>query len=144
MTLREKLDTVPRALRCWFVVHGVVDWVFAVPLFLFPEALLRALGWTVVDPMAARGHARLCLDGAHRRATSRTAVRHDLRALQHRVDLLAVSSPDGWLTSKDLTPLSWAGGLTVADSRCARVVGARSGARRVPCGRPQRDHDGPL
>ena len=50
-------DPVPRALRCWFVVHGVVDWVFAAPLFLFPEALLRALGWTVIDPMAARGVA---------------------------------------------------------------------------------------
>ena len=50
-------DKVPRALRCWFVVHGVVDWLFAIPLFFFPEALLRALGWPVVDPMAARGVA---------------------------------------------------------------------------------------
>lgn len=50
-------DGVPRALRGWFVVHGVVDWMFAVPLFLFPEAFLRALGWAVVDPMAARGVA---------------------------------------------------------------------------------------
>ena len=50
-------DAVPDALRCWFVIHGVVDWVFAIPLFLFPEALLRAFGWTVVDPMAARGVA---------------------------------------------------------------------------------------
>jgi hypothetical protein len=39
------------------VVHGVVDWIFAVPLFLIPDAFLRALGWTVVDPMAARGMA---------------------------------------------------------------------------------------
>jgi len=52
-----KSDEVPRALRCWFVVHGVVDWMFAAPLFLFPDAFLRALGWTVVDPMAARGVA---------------------------------------------------------------------------------------
>ncbi len=52
-----KCGDVPRALRCWFVIHGVVDWIFAVPLFLFPEVFLRALGWTVVDPMAARGVA---------------------------------------------------------------------------------------
>lgn len=52
-----KRDEVPRALRRWFVVHGVVDWMFAVPLFLFPDVFLRALGWTVVDPMAARGVA---------------------------------------------------------------------------------------
>jgi hypothetical protein len=50
-------DEVPRALRCWFVVHGVVDWIVAVPLFLIPDAFLLALGWTVVDPMAARGVA---------------------------------------------------------------------------------------
>ena len=49
--------TVPRPLRRWFVIHGVVDWVFAVPLFVCPEAFLGALGWTVVDPMAARGVA---------------------------------------------------------------------------------------
>jgi len=54
-------DEVPPALRRWFVVHGVVDWMFAVPLFLFPEAFLRALGWTVVDPMAARGVASALL-----------------------------------------------------------------------------------
>lgn len=48
---------VPRALRRWFIVHGVVDWLFALPLFLFPEAFLRALGWPTVDPMAARGVA---------------------------------------------------------------------------------------
>ena len=52
-----KDDEVPRALRRWFVVHGVADWMFAVPLFLFPDDFLRALGWTVVDPMAARGVA---------------------------------------------------------------------------------------
>ena len=51
------MASVPRALRRWFVVHGVIDWVFAIPLFLFPDAFLRALGWVVVDPMAARGVA---------------------------------------------------------------------------------------
>ena len=50
-------DEVPRALRRWFVVHCVVDWVFALPLLVFPEAFLSALGWPVVDPMAARGVA---------------------------------------------------------------------------------------
>jgi hypothetical protein len=48
---------IPLALRRWFVVHGVVDWLFAVPLLVFPDAFLGALGWTMVDPMAARGVA---------------------------------------------------------------------------------------
>ena len=50
-------DEVPRGLKRWFVVHGVVDWMFAIPLFLFPDAFLRTLGWAVVDPMAAHGVA---------------------------------------------------------------------------------------
>ena len=50
-------DEIPQGLKRWFVVHGVVDWMFAIPLFLFPDAFLRALGWAVVDPMAARGVA---------------------------------------------------------------------------------------
>jgi hypothetical protein len=45
---------VPSALRTWFVVHFVADWVVAVPLFLAPVPLLRLLGWTEVDPMASR------------------------------------------------------------------------------------------
>jgi hypothetical protein len=49
--------TVPTALRRWFVIHGLLDWIFAVPLFVSPDAFLGMLGWAVVDPMAARGVA---------------------------------------------------------------------------------------
>jgi hypothetical protein len=48
---------VPKMLRRWFVIHGVVDWIFAVPLLVSPDTFLRMLGWTVIDPMAARGVA---------------------------------------------------------------------------------------
>ncbi len=45
---------VPLTLRRWFVAHFVVDLAFAVPLLAAPEAFLTALGWTQVDPVAAR------------------------------------------------------------------------------------------
>lgn len=45
---------VPPALRRWFVVHFWADIVFAIPLFLAPEATLGALGWPCVDPLATR------------------------------------------------------------------------------------------
>jgi hypothetical protein len=45
---------VPSSLRRWFVVHCVVDVLAAVPLFLAPRELLSLLGWTAIDPMAAR------------------------------------------------------------------------------------------
>ena len=46
--------TISPALRRWFVVHFVADLLFAIPLVLIPAATLRALGWTVVDPVTAR------------------------------------------------------------------------------------------
>ncbi len=45
---------VPPKLRFWFIVHFVADMLFAIPLILAPEMLLRPLGWTVVDPVVSR------------------------------------------------------------------------------------------
>ena len=50
-------ENVPKALRTWFVVHFVADWLVAVPLFAAPEDFLGLLGWPTVDPFAARGVA---------------------------------------------------------------------------------------
>ncbi len=41
-------------LRFWFVVHFVVDMLFAVPLFIAPVWLLGVFGWHVVDPLTSR------------------------------------------------------------------------------------------
>ena len=51
---RSATESVPPSLRRWFVVHFVADMLFAVPLVLLPASTLRALGWTAVDPVAAR------------------------------------------------------------------------------------------
>jgi hypothetical protein len=48
---------VPAALRRWFIFHFVADFLFAVPIFFAPEAFLGLLGWSTVDPFAARGVA---------------------------------------------------------------------------------------
>jgi hypothetical protein len=45
---------VPQSLQTWFVIHFVVDILFALPLLLFPRTLLMLLGWTTYDPMTAR------------------------------------------------------------------------------------------
>jgi hypothetical protein len=47
-------DMVPGSLRFWFVVHFVVDIVFALPLLLIPEWLMPLLGWRYVDPISSR------------------------------------------------------------------------------------------
>jgi hypothetical protein len=47
-------DSVPKALRAWFVIHFAADILFAVPLFLFPRRVLSLLGWFAPDPIATR------------------------------------------------------------------------------------------
>lgn len=46
--------SVPRGLRIWFLVHFVIDYLFAIPLFLFPVATLSLLGFVMIDPLATR------------------------------------------------------------------------------------------
>jgi threonine/homoserine/homoserine lactone efflux protein len=45
---------VPKGLRFWFVVHFVLDVIFAIPLLLFPKETLQFFGWTQIDPLATR------------------------------------------------------------------------------------------
>jgi hypothetical protein len=44
----------PKALSTWFVIHFIVDILFATPLMFFPEASLGFFGWNSVDPYTAR------------------------------------------------------------------------------------------
>jgi hypothetical protein len=52
--MRRVTPEVPTILRVFFMIHFVVDIVFAVPLFIIPVKFLTALGWTMVDPVTAR------------------------------------------------------------------------------------------
>ena len=45
---------VPAALRTWFVIHFILDVLFAIPLMLAPIFTLQLLGLQVVDPFTAR------------------------------------------------------------------------------------------
>lgn len=45
---------VPKSLRTWFVIHFLLDFLFAVPLILTPTPFLSFLGWTSIDPLATR------------------------------------------------------------------------------------------
>ena len=47
-------QTVPVALKRWFIIHFAVDVLFALPLFFFPVAFLTLLGWHSIDPFATR------------------------------------------------------------------------------------------
>jgi hypothetical protein len=41
-------------LKRFFVLHFLVDILFAVPLFFWPQTFLSFFDWQVIDPVAAR------------------------------------------------------------------------------------------
>ncbi len=45
---------IPIGLKRWFVLHAIVDIVFAFPLMFFPIFTLTLFGWEVVDLISAR------------------------------------------------------------------------------------------
>ncbi|MFN2235304.1 MAG: hypothetical protein ACK2U1_13840 [Anaerolineales bacterium] len=56
---------VPQSLRFWFVIHFVVDFIFAIPLMIAPVWLLTLFGFETADPFMARlvGAALLGIGG---------------------------------------------------------------------------------
>ncbi len=56
---------VPQSLRFWFVIHFVVDFIFAIPLLIAPVWLLTLFGFETADPFTARlvGAALLGIGG---------------------------------------------------------------------------------
>lgn len=77
-------EVVPGSLRRWFVFHGVVDALFAVPLFLAPGTTLSALGVPGGDPLLGRMvAAALVAIGGH----SLRMRRADVSAYRAMLDL---------------------------------------------------------
>lgn len=74
-------DTVPSALRMWFVFHFVADWLFAIPLFFFPEAFLGWLGWANPDPATSRVVAAALVGIGTRSLLERNSSRQTFRSL---------------------------------------------------------------
>ena len=103
-------ESVPAALRRWFVVHGVVDWLFAAPLLLVPEAFLGALGWRVVDPMAARGVAAALVGIGTQSLLSRDSGRAVYRAMLSLKILWSSTAAVGfaWTASSTGPAAGWA------------------------------------
>jgi hypothetical protein len=77
----ENISKTPRGLKTWFVVHFVVDMLFAIPLLLLPELILPWFGWETFDPVMPRlvGAALLGIGGES--LFSRNAAREAFKAL---------------------------------------------------------------
>lgn len=58
-------DKVPGSLKRWFILHFILDILFAIPLLLFPAAFLQMMGFEMVGTMTARlvGAALISIGG---------------------------------------------------------------------------------
>lgn len=54
MPVITKSTDIPSSLRIWFIIHFVIDILFAVPLLLAPVFSLRVFGWHTIDPATTR------------------------------------------------------------------------------------------
>ena len=54
MSQDENPEAVPQALKTWFVIHFVIDMLFAIPLMAAPVFSLELFGWNHVEPIATR------------------------------------------------------------------------------------------
>ena len=77
----ENNSDTPRGLKTWFVIHFVVDMLFAIPLLLIPGLILPWFGWESFDPVMPRlvGAALLGIGGES--LFSRNATREAFEAL---------------------------------------------------------------
>lgn len=59
------MKTVPFSLRTWFVIHGIVDLVFGLPLLFFPAVVLSLFGFPSEGLLTARlvGAALISIGG---------------------------------------------------------------------------------
>lgn len=72
---------LPTGLKTWFVIHFVVDMLFAIPLLLLPGLILPLFGWESFDPVMPRlvGAALLGIGGES--LFSRNAPKEAFKAL---------------------------------------------------------------
>ena len=74
------MKSIPKSLRIWFLIHFIVDLLFAIPLIFFPITFLSLLGFTIIDPITARlvGAALIGIGGASFFAYKKTKKTYDI------------------------------------------------------------------
>jgi len=90
---------VPASLRAWFVVHFLVDILFAVPLMLAPVYTLSLFGWQQVDPFTARLVAAALFAIGIESFLGRNADRSNYRAMLNLKIIWSLAAVTGLLLS---------------------------------------------
>lgn len=48
------MKKIPKSLKTWFIIHFIVDLIFAIPLLFFPEWILGIFGLPIIQTVMAR------------------------------------------------------------------------------------------
>lgn len=107
--MTESQEQVPVALKNWFTVHFLADWLFAVPLFFAPRAFLGALGWTAIDTVTARIVAAALVGIGTQSLLGRHATVDSYRTMLNLKILWSATATLGilWSCLEGAPPMAW-------------------------------------
>jgi len=54
MNFKRKMKKIPKSLKKWFMIHFIIDYIFGIPLIIYPDYILKIFNWTTIDPVASR------------------------------------------------------------------------------------------
>ena len=72
--------TIPKSLQIWFIIHFIVDVIFAIPLIFFPIWILDLFGLPASESVMARlvGAALIGIGGASLFSYKKTKESYDI------------------------------------------------------------------
>ena len=94
---KKKIIDVPESLRKWFIVHFVIDILFAIPLIFFPLKLFNFFEISNVDPLMSGlvGAALIGIGGAsllnHKRNKESYLIMLELKLLWSAAAILVLA-----------------------------------------------------
>src|SRR3989338_6116657 len=54
MNFKRKRKKIPKRLKKRLMIHFIIDYIFGIPLIIYPDYILKIFNWTTIDPVASR------------------------------------------------------------------------------------------
>jgi hypothetical protein len=105
---------ISQGLRTWFVIHFVLDVLFAVPLIFAPIAFLSFFGWTTIDPLATRLVGAALMGIGVESYLGRNAGLEAYKGMLNLKIIWSATATFGLLVTMLVNQEPWAGWLLVA------------------------------
>ncbi|MFW5790389.1 MAG: hypothetical protein ACOCWE_03955 [Bacillota bacterium] len=97
-------NRVSNWLSRFFVLHFIIDMIFAIPLFFFPESFLSFFGWQAVDPVMTRLVAAALFGIGIESLLGRNGSRESFKAMLNLKIIWSLGAIGGLLLSMEQSP----------------------------------------